>query len=27
MDGGATGAPGQTGRVTGRFTVPRRTSG
>ena len=24
MDGGASGAPGQTGRVTGRFTVPRR---
>jgi len=24
MDGGAAGAPGQTGRVTGRFTVPRR---
>ena len=27
MDGGAAGAPGQTGRVTGRFTVPRRTNG
>ena len=27
MDGGASGAPGQTGRVTGRFTVPRRTRG
>lgn len=26
MDGGASGAPGQTGRVTGRFTVPRRTN-
>lgn len=24
MDGGTAGAPGQTGRVTGRFTVPRR---
>lgn len=24
MDGGAPGSPGQTGRVTGRFTVPRR---
>lgn len=24
MDGGASGSPGQTGRVTGRFTVPRR---
>lgn len=27
MDGGASGAPGQAGRVTGRFTVPRRTNG
>ena len=27
MDGGGAGSPGQTGRVTGRFTVPRRTNG
>lgn len=27
MDGGGAGAPGQTGRVTGRFTVPRRAGG
>lgn len=27
MDGGSAGSPGQTGRVTGRFTVPRRTNG
>ncbi|MGE0178628.1 MAG: LptA/OstA family protein [Sphingomonas sp.] len=26
LDGGSAGAPGQTGRVTGRFTVPRRGS-
>ena len=27
LSSGAAGAPGQTGRVTGRFIVPRRSGG